>query len=98
MDRAMELASMHRPQEPEVSGMCGGAAAGTGAHAARAETVIELDDGLPLGATDGVSRREPEALDAHTELRRGRCQNLTRWPMGGGVRSTGISLPPGGRT
>ena len=51
--------------------MCGGAAAGNGAHSAREETVIDLDDGLPLGATDGVSRRAPEALAAPTDLRRG---------------------------
>ena len=51
--------------------MCGGAAAGNGAHSARADKLIDLDDGLPLGATDGGSRREPEALDSHTALRRG---------------------------
>ena len=71
MDRALEVASMPRPQGPEVCGVCSGAAAGNGAHAARAETVLELDDGLPLGATNGGSRREPEALDSHTALRRG---------------------------
>src|SRR5262245_23096631 len=93
MDRALELASMHRPQGPEVSRMCGGAAAGNGAHSARADKLIDLDDGLPLGATDGGSRREPEALDAHTALRRERHEARRRGPMGAELRSPGIAVP-----
>ncbi|HKA53047.1 MAG TPA: HlyD family secretion protein, partial [Candidatus Binatia bacterium] len=43
--------------------------------------MIELDDGLPLGAKDGVSQREPEALDAPAELRRERHEALRRGPL-----------------
>ncbi len=73
--------------------MCGGAAAGNGAHVARAETVIELDDGLPLGATDGVSRRAPEAVAAPTDLRRERHEARHRGPLDVELRSTGIAVP-----
>jgi len=73
--------------------MCGGAAAGNGAHSAREETVSDLDDGLPLGAKDGMSRREPEALDASTALRRERHEALRREPMDAELRSTGIAVP-----
>src|SRR5437667_10125958 len=93
MDRALEVASMPRPQGPEACGVCGGAAAGNGAHSARAETVLELDDGLPLGATNGGSRREPEALAARTDLRRERHEARHRGPLDVELRSTGIAVP-----
>ena len=41
----------------------------------------------------GCSRREPEALDAHTELRRERHEALRHGPMVAELRSTGIAVP-----
>src|SRR5713226_2321978 len=81
MDRARELASGNRHHGPEASGRSGGAAAENGAHPARVETVIDPDDGRPLDAKDGILRRAPEALDAHTELRRERHEALRRGPV-----------------
>ena len=73
--------------------MCGGAVAGDAGYSGREEKVSDLDDGLPLGAKDGMSRREPEALDAHTELRRERHKALRHGPMVAELRSTGIAVP-----
>src|SRR5690349_2249968 len=78
MSSEMELASMNRHHGPDASGMRSESGAGNGAHSAREDKLIDLDDGLPPGAKDGVSLREPEALDAHTELRRERQEALRR--------------------
>jgi len=70
-----------------------GAAAGEWGSLARAETVLELDDGLPLGATNGGSRREPEALAAHTDLRREASRSPALWTLDAELRSTGSAVP-----
>src|SRR5215207_1000020 len=93
MRSATAHALRNRPHRPAASQLRGGPAAGNRAHSVHAETVIDLDDGRPLGAKDGVSRREPGALDAHTELRRDRHEALCRGPIVAELRSTGIVVP-----
>src|SRR5215510_6042604 len=93
MRDAIEPASMNFNHGPIASGIQNRAAAGNETYSARADKLIDLVDGLPLAATDGGSRREPEALDAHTALRRERHEALRRGPMVAELRSTGIAVP-----
>ncbi len=80
MDTEVELVSPNLNDGPAASETHGGAAAGNGSHSAREDKLLDAEDGLPLGAKNGVSLREPEALDAHTELRHGRQVALRRGP------------------
>ncbi len=82
MDTEVELVSLNLNDGPDAFELHGGSAAGNGAHLARKDKLIDAEDELPLGAKDGISLREPETLDAHTELRRGRQVALRRapWP------------------
>src|SRR5882762_9077499 len=92
MRNAIEPASMHFNHGPDASGIQSRAAAGNETYSARADKLIDLADGLPLGATDGGSRREPEALDAHTALRRERQEGLRYGSMDAELRSTGSAV------
>ena len=80
MRSARELAAMNRHHGPDASELHGGSAAENRSHLARKDKLSAAEDGLPLGAKNGVSLREPEALDAHTELRHGRQVALRRGP------------------
>lgn len=94
MHHARDLASLSRSHGPEKTvGRRGGVAAGSGAYAANAETVRNLDDRPSLGAKDRCLRREPEAWDAHTDLQRERHEARRRGPRVGESRSTAIAVP-----
>ena len=93
MRDAIEPASMNFNHGPIASGIQSRAAAGNETYSARADKLIDLVDGLPLAATDGGSRREPEALDAHTAPRRERHEALRLGPTGAELRSPGIAVP-----
>ncbi len=94
----MDLALRNRRPGPEASELCGGAAEEKETHAARVETVIDLNDGRRSGATDRVSQREPEAGDALTELRRESLETLRRRPLDAALRSPSTAVPPSDST